>query len=198
MRGQPSIYLASRSPRRRELLKQIGVVYCLIDVAIDERKQPFESPEQYVRRIAEEKAKVGADKMILDETLPVLAADTCVVIHGAILGKPRDREQGIGMLRQLSNNTHEVYTAVTLGVQSFETRLSISHVSFRALNDVEIAAYWETGEPADKAGGYAIQGIGAQFIQRLEGSFSGVMGLPLYETAELLRHNGIELLSRDE
>ncbi|MET0090336.1 MAG: Maf family protein [Candidatus Thiodiazotropha sp.] len=189
------IYLASRSPRRQELLSQIGVTYELLDVAVDEAIQADECPERYAQRLALEKARAGAQAVPAGQSIPVLAADTCVVIHGQILGKPEDREQGLWMLGQLSDATHEVYTAVCLGQEHFETRLSISRVTFRALSPGEISAYWASGEPADKAGGYAIQGLGGQFVRWLEGSYSGVMGLPLYETAELLQRAGIELLN---
>jgi septum formation protein len=188
------IYLASRSPRRQELLAQIGLAFEVLDVAVDERILPDEGPERYAQRLALEKAQAGARTLSPGQTRPVLAADTCVVIHGRILGKPEDREQGVWMLNQLSDATHEVYSAVSLGREHFETRLSISRVTFRALTSDEISAYWASGEPADKAGGYAIQGLGGQFVRWLEGSYSGVMGLPLYETAELLQRSGIELL----
>jgi septum formation protein len=188
------IYLASRSPRRQELLAQIGLTFEVLDVAVDERILPDEGPERYAQRLALEKARAGARTLSAGQTRPVLAADTCVVIHGRILGKPEDREQGVWMLNQLSDATHEVYSAVSLGREHFETRLSISRVTFRALTSDEISAYWASGEPADKAGGYAIQGLGGQFVRWLEGSYSGVMGLPLYETAELLQRSGIELL----
>jgi septum formation protein len=188
------IYLASRSPRRQELLTQIGLAFEVLDVAVDERILPDEGPERYVQRLALEKARAGAQTLSPGQTWPVLAADTCVVTHGRILGKPEDREQGVWMLNQLSDATHEVYSAVSLGREHFETRLSISRVTFRALTSDEISAYWASGEPADKAGGYAIQGLGGQFVRWLEGSYSGVMGLPLYETAELLQRSGIELL----
>ncbi len=189
------IFLASRSPRRQELLSQIGVAYELLDVAVDERIHPNECPERYAQRLALEKARAGAQALSTGQPQPVLAADTCVVVHGRILGKPQDRDQGLWMLDQLSDATHEVYTAVCLGREHFETRLSISRVTFRALTAGEISAYWASGEPADKAGGYAIQGLGGQFVRWLEGSYSGVMGLPLYETAELLQRAGIELLN---
>ncbi len=189
------IYLASRSPRRQELLAQIGLAFEVLDVAVDEGILPDECPERYTQRLALEKARAGARALSAEQTRPVLAADTCVVIHGRILGKPEDREQGVWMLNQLSDATHEVYSAVSLGREQFETRLSISRVTFRALSADEISAYWASGEPADKAGGYAIQGLGGQFVRWLEGSYSGVMGLPLFETAELLQRSGIELLN---
>ena len=188
------IYLASRSPRRRELLDQIGVTHRLLDVEVDESVGEGESPSDYVLRLSQDKAKAGLQACVGDKKLPVLAADTCVVIDGEMLGKPKDREQGLWMLERLSGATHRVYTAVALDDGRLATRLSLSEVSFRLLSKAEMAAYWETGEPADKAGGYAIQGLAAQFVRELRGSYSGVMGLPLFETAELLRGAGIELL----
>lgn len=189
----PVIYLASRSPRRRALLHQIGVSHALLEIDIDERQRVDESPESYVLRLAREKAQVGSCVVPQGASLPVLAADTIVVIDDRMLGKPKDRAHGIWMLSQLSGKTHQVYTAVALAWQGVETELSLSEVGFRSMSEGEIAAYWATGEPADKAGGYAIQGIGARYICMLHGSYSGVMGLPLYETAELLRRCGIQL-----
>ncbi|PVV06555.1 MAG: septum formation protein Maf [gamma proteobacterium symbiont of Ctena orbiculata] len=192
MKKNPVIYLASRSPRRRTLLHQIGISHALLEIDVDERQRPDEDPVSYVLRLATEKAKAGAEAVAGAESLPVLAADTSVVIKNRVLGKPRDREHGLWMLRQLSGKTHQVYTAVALNGRETETDLSLSEVSFRALSEAEITAYWATGEPADKAGSYAIQGVGARFISMLHGSYSGVMGLPLFETAELLSRNGIQ------
>ncbi|MCU7851295.1 MAG: Maf-like protein [Candidatus Thiodiazotropha sp. (ex Monitilora ramsayi)] len=192
---EPLVYLASRSPRRRELLLQIGVPHKWLDIEVDESPRDGESPSDYVQRVSQDKAVAGLNARKAGEYLPVLAADTCVVIDGRMLGKPRDRDEGIWMLQQLSGRTHEVYTAVALDNGQLETRLSLSQVSFRPITPVEIAQYWERGEPADKAGGYAIQGLAAMFINNLRGSYSGVMGLPLFETAELLSRAGIELLS---
>jgi septum formation protein len=147
-----------------------------------------------VLRLSQEKAVAGLQAIEGAEKLPVLAADTSVVVAGRMLGKPADREEGMWMLHQLSGGTHQVYTAVALDNGGLATRLSVSEVSFRPLCEAEIAAYWASGEPADKAGGYAIQGLAAQFISELRGSYSGVMGLPLFETAELIRAAGIKLL----
>ena len=191
------LYLASRSPRRRELLEQIGVTYRLLDIEVDERVREGESPSDYVLRVSQDKAVAGLKACRGGESLPVLAADTCVVVGGRMLGKPADREEGLWMLRQLSAATHQVYTAVALDDGSLTSRVSVSEVSFRALSEAEMAAYWDSGEPVDKAVGYAIQGLAAQFIRELRGSYSGVMGLPLFETAELLKGAGIELLSRN-
>ena len=188
------IYLASRSPRRRELLHQLGVSHRLIDIEVDEQVRAGESPSDYVLRLSQDKAVAGLAARQGGESLPVLAADTCVVIDGQMLGKPADPQEGLSMLQRLSGATHRVYTAVALDDGRLATRLSVSEVSFRSLSEAEMAAYWATGEPADKAGGYAIQGLAAQFVRELRGSYSGVMGLPLFETAELLRDAGIELL----
>lgn len=184
------IYLASASPRRRELLDQLGVKYELLAVNIDEVRQAGETPEDFVQRMAVEKAMAGL-QTAPDDTRPVMGADTVVVLDAVLMGKPQDREDGIAMLQQLSGRSHRVISAVALvgprtGGQAI-VRLNASNVTFRDLSQAECEAYWETGEPADKAGAYAIQGQAAAFITRLEGSYSGVMGLPLYETAELLQ-----------
>ncbi|MES9925116.1 MAG: nucleoside triphosphate pyrophosphatase [Candidatus Thiodiazotropha endolucinida] len=192
MKENPVIYLASRSPRRRALLNQIGINHALLEIDIDEQQRPEEEPIAYVLRLAREKAEAGAGLAAGGESLPVLAADTSVVIENRVLGKPMDRDHGLWMLKQLSGRTHQVYTAVALDWRGIEMELSQSEVSFRVLSEAEMAAYWATGEPADKAGGYAIQGVGARFISMLHGSYSGVMGLPLFETAELLSRNGIQ------
>ena len=191
---RPLICLASRSPRRRELLLQIGVPHRLLEIDVDESIRPDEAPADYVLRVSQDKALAGLERCRGAEFLPVLAADTTVVVDGCMLGKPAHRTAGIEMLQRLSGATHEVYTAVALAAPRLETRLSVSRVRFRVLAMREIEAYWESGEPADKAGAYAIQGMAAQFISELRGSYSGVMGLPLYETAELLRGAGLELL----
>lgn len=188
---QPLIYLASHSPRRRELLLQIGVHHTVVGTDIDETPRPEEAPAEYVIRMALEKARAGRQATRQRRPLPVLGADTAVVVNQRILGKPRDRDDALAMLEQLSNTTHKVLTGVALIDQREETRLSVSRVSFRPIPPREAAAYWESQDPLDKAGGYAIQGIGALFVSRLEGSFSGVMGLPLFETGELLQRAGI-------
>jgi septum formation protein len=186
------VYLASGSPRRRELLQQIGVSFRVVGTAVDEAVRPAEAPPAYVLRLAAVKADAGWTRSRGAHPAPVLAADTAVVLDGKILGKPADREDAVGMLRQLSGRTHEVLTAVALrtagGLQSVISR---SEVTFRAIAAAEALAYWETGEPHDKAGAYAIQGRGAIFVADLRGSFSGVMGLPLFETAGLLHEAGV-------
>ena len=192
------IYLASSSPRRRELLQQIGVGYAVLPVDVPEQPGADEAPEVYVLRLALEKARAGHALLPADDKRPVLGADTAVVSHGTILGKPRDREDALATLAGLGGGHHQVITAVAMvGPDGEEqSRLSVSTVTFRPISPAEALAYWSSGEPADKAGGYAIQGMGAIFIERLEGSYSGVMGLPLFETAELLAIFGINTLEQ--
>ncbi len=186
---QPVVCLASVSPRRRELLSQIGVPHTVVGADIDETAHPGESPRDYVLRLARQKALAVRER---GERLPVLAADTTVVLDDVIYGKPRDRADGIAMLQRLSGRTHEVLTAVAVADgRGVDLRLSVSAVRFRGLTPGECAAYWDTGEPRDKAGGYAVQGAAAVFIESLSGSYSGVMGLPLFETAELLSAAGV-------
>jgi septum formation protein len=187
------IYLASASPRRQELLRQLGVEFEAIPSNILEVRQSGESPADYVSRVARDKAQFAA-KLMRERGLPVfpvLGADTEVVLDGEILGKPQDRVHGMVLLNRLSGRTHEVLSAVCVVDQDSEhTALSISRVTFSRLTEAEIAQYWATGEPADKAGAYAVQGKAAAFIERLEGSYSGVMGLPLHELAEILKKIG--------
>ncbi len=186
------IYLASESPRRRELLQQIGVSFRLVGAAVDEAVLAGESPPTYVARLAAAKADAGWRNCRDAQPAPVLAADTAVILDGRILGKPADRRDAEDMLEQLSGRTHEVLTAIALCTATGRSsRISRSEVTFRAIAAGEVRAYWETGEPRDKAGAYAIQGRAAVFVADLRGSFSGVMGLPLFETAELLSDAGI-------
>ena len=190
----PLVCLASVSPRRRELLAQIGVPHTVVGADIDESVRPGEAPRDYVLRMARQKALTVRER---GEVLPVLAADTTVVLDNTIYGKPRDRADGMAMLGRLSGRTHEVLTAVAFANSNEVTvRLSVSTVRFRGLSPEECAAYWDTGEPRDKAGGYAIQGAAAVFIEALSGSYSGVMGLPLFETGELLRAAGVPYWER--
>jgi septum formation protein len=199
------IYLASSSPRRRQLLRQIGQ-RCLPLLLrhlprgpdVDEAPLPGESPVDYALRVASAKARFGS--MILGarrlREAPVLAADTVVTIDGDILGKPADRNEAAAFLRRLAGRTHEVRTAVALAFGPVEriellTAASVSMVSFAALTERQIERYCASNEPYDKAGGYAIQGLAASFIEHIEGSYSGVMGLPLFETAQLLRQAGV-------
>lgn len=185
----PVLRLASVSPRRRELLTQIGVSHLVTGAHIDESHHPGERPHDYVQRMARTKARAVWEQ---DASLPVLGADTTVVLDGQVFGKPADRADAQRMLGLLSGRTHEVLTAVALASkEGLSMRVSVSAVRFRPLSADEIGAYWETGEPCDKAGAYAIQGLGAVFIESLTGSFSGVMGLPLFETSLLLREAGV-------
>jgi len=190
---KPQIYLASSSPRRRELLLQIGIGYQPLDVSIDEQRYGDEAAEMYVLRMALEKARSGWSCVRDESPLPVLGADTVVVIDDEILGKPADRSEAEQMLAKLSNRTHHIYTGVALVNDDEETRLSVSTVTFRELNDLECRTYCASEEVLDKAGGYAIQGRAAVFISRIEGSYAGVMGLPLFETADLLAQAGIHI-----
>ncbi len=178
------VALASRSPRRRELLTQISVEHEIIDIDIDETWDGNEKPEAYVRRIAIEKARAG--KVMLKNDLPVLAADTAVVLEGHILGKAENKDDAASMLKVLSGKTHEVLSAVTIINSDEQTEVNISKVTFKKLSTKEIEDYCNTDEPIGKAGGYAIQGKAAIFIEQLEGSYSGVMGLPVFETQQLL------------
>lgn len=181
------IYLASASPRRSELLRQIDVAHAVRPVAIDESPRPGEKPAPYALRLAEEKARALWERLSADERRPVLAADTTVALDDEILGKPVDRDDCFRILGRLSGRVHEVHTAVAvLHEGGADARVSTSQVEFRALTRAEIDWYWNTGEPADKAGAYGVQGHAAIFIRHLAGSYSGVMGLPLYETWELL------------
>lgn len=190
------IYLASGSPRRRELLEQIGIQPTRLFVDVPEELLPDEPAEDFVRRLALEKARAGWQNLTAGQPQwPVLGADTVVLCAGEILGKPKDRAHGIDMLTRLAGQRHEVLTAVAL-VQGDHAlcALSRSFVTFAPLSAGQIAAYWTSGEPADKAGAYAIQGLAASFICHLEGSYSGVMGLPLYETTQLLGQFGIDVI----
>lgn len=186
----PVLCLASASPRRRDLLASIGVPLRPCPVDIDESTLPDEGAEAYVMRLAREKALAGSRLT----RLPTLGSDTAVVRDGEILGKPEGPEHAAGMLRSLAGREHRVLTAVAvIGPAGLLERCVATRVAMREISEAEIAAYWATGEPADKAGGYAIQGRAAVFIERIAGSHSAVVGLPLYETAELLRQQGVAL-----
>ena len=203
---QPRIYLASQSARRRELLKQIGVNFEMLlprsdlrrTMDTDETPHADELPEAYVQRVCQDKANAGwkAIKLRNLPAFPVLAADTSVILDGKIIGKPHGREQAAETLRALSGRQHQVLSAVAVVFERhLEMRLSVSCVTFAALSEERIRRYLLlTNEPLDKAGAYAIQGYAATFIQHMEGSYSGVMGLPLFETAELLRAFGYPVL----
>lgn len=189
------ISVASQSPRRHALLDQIGVRYQVIRVDVPEVQRAGEDPEAFVRRLALEKARAG-DIIQEGVSLPVLGADTAVVLDGAILGKPKHRTDGLEMLARLSDRTHTVWTAVALVSGREVVHVNKTRVRFRAISASERAAYWATGEPHDKAGAYGIQGLGAMFIPWIEGSFSSVMGLPLYETVQLLKEFSVPVLER--
>ena len=216
------IHLASKSPRRCLLLDQIGVDYTIVDAPIDEVRRPGEPPERFVERMAREKAQAGLAALGDARTAPVLAADTAVVLDEQVLGKPRDEGHAMAMLRALSGRMHRVISAVAIaGIGAGDAgngladtvghrpaadlgtdldagdtprvMTSVSRVWFREITPDERRSYCASGEPLDKAGAYAIQGRAAIFVVRLDGSFSGVMGLPLFETASLLREAGIEV-----
>jgi septum formation protein len=185
MTNSPKLILASSSPRRRELLAQIGCNFSPLSVDIDERPFEGESASAFVTRMAAEKSQAGRLKS--GQQKAVLGADTIVVLEGEIMGKPVDEQHAAEMLCRLSGRTHEVLSAISLRSNSHQQALSVSHVTFREISEREMHDYWLSGEPKDKAGGYGIQGLGAIFIEHLEGSYSGVMGLPLFETAQLLK-----------
>ncbi len=211
---QPPVYLASQSPRRRELLEQIGVRFDVLDVLVPEEHQPDETPPDYVQRVAIEKAQAGVELLEKSElelhksglsnwqstkkraTIGlVIGADTAVVCDGQILGKPESAEHAEAILNQLSATTHEVFTGVAVYGSCILTATSRTLVTFKRLSSQEIKCYIATNEAVDKAGSYAVQGLGAIFIENLQGSYSGVMGLPLFETASLLAQSGVDVLS---
>lgn len=195
---KPRIYLASQSPRRRELLKQIGVNFEMLllrsdprrNIDVDETPHAGELPEDYVQRVSREKAETGFTVLRLRNLppFPVLAADTTVTVDGKILGKPDNDEQAAAMLSQLSGREHQVHSAVAIALnEHVEIALSTSTVRFTVLTEERIRSYLLTHEYRDKAGGYAIQGYAGAFIEHISGSYSGVMGLPLFETVQLLQ-----------
>ncbi|MCI0401234.1 MAG: Maf family nucleotide pyrophosphatase [Gammaproteobacteria bacterium] len=186
-----SVILASRSPRRRLLLEQLGIPFKTVDIELNEAWDGKESARAYVSRVALAKALAGWQKVKDSTSLPVLGADTVVVLDDEILGKPRDKEEALRMLAALSGRSHAVYSAVALAGPIQAVRVNVSRVSFCPLSEAERLAYWETGEGLGKAGGYAIQGRAAAFVDRIEGSYSGIVGLPLRETAQLLHLAGV-------
>jgi septum formation protein len=191
------IYLASRSPRRGELLEQIGIAYVTLPSDIDESVLANEPVADYVLRLATAKAKVCQEYIASQEMdrLPILAADTSVSVDGEVLGKPVDDDEARSMLQRMSGRWHEVLTALAVTTANgIETSLSITRVEMAPLPASDIDAYVRSGEPKDKAGAYGIQGLAGTFIRRIEGSYSGVMGLPIYETAILLKKAGISIL----
>jgi len=186
------LYLASQSPRRRELLEQIGVRFGTLQLDLPEVRAPGEPPADHVSRVAREKAGAGLLKLSGVNDVVVLGGDTEVVLDDEVFGKPADREHAIAMLRKLSGRSHEVISAVWLvSAGREEHAISRTEVTFAALDDAAIAAYVASGEPMGRAGAYAIQGRAAVFVSRINGSYSGVMGLPLFETSALLRRFGI-------
>jgi septum formation protein len=189
---KPVLHLASQSPRRRQLLEQLGVAFAVLDVDVPEQRAAGESPPDYVSRVARDKARAGLAALAPAGDARVLGADTEVVLDEEVFGKPRDAAGAAAMLRRLSGRTHAVISAVWLvGAGAEQCELCVSQVRFAPLDEAAIAAYVATGEPFGKAGGYAIQGRGAAMVAHLDGSYSGVMGLPLFETARLLRAGGI-------
>ena len=194
---RPQLHLASRSPRRQELLRQVGLRFEVVPADVAEERAPEQTPAEYA--VAMAVAKARAAHAHVKEPLPVLGADTDVVLNDKILGKPASREQALEMLRKLAHRTHQVYSgvAVVLG-DRVETALSITDVTFGPVTATAANAYWDTGEPADKAGAYGIQGFGAQFVKEIRGSYSGVVGLPLYETLQLLARFGIHSAATGE
>lgn len=192
------LYLASGSPRRRELLAQIAVPCVVVAGEVDESALPDEPAQQYVERLARAKALAGLASLEQPDQAVVLGADTAVVLDGRILGKPRDREDCLATLSALSGRSHEVLTAVAVAdSRRIESRVVSSQVSFRVLEPAEMRAYWASGEPQDKAGSYGIQGLAAVFVSHLQGSYSAVVGLPLCESAALLRSFGIHCWTQE-
>jgi septum formation protein len=183
----PTIYLASNSPRRAELLTQIGVSFVRVNANIEECLQEGESAVQYVSRLSIQKAQAGF--LNSHQNRPVLGADTIVVIGDDILEKPRNQEHAREMMLMLSGKTHQVFTAIALVNHNKEKQILVkTSVSFKVLTEQDINDYWKTGEPLDKAGGYGIQGVGGKFVTHINGSYSAVVGLPLYETDELIKN----------
>jgi len=192
-----TIYLASRSPRRAELLQQIGLNFTVLPSDIDETPLLNELSHEYVVRLAAEKAQACFAKLQMDQAnlYPVLAADTTVSVDGRILGKPQDDDDAFQMLSSLAGRWHEVHTGIAVAtISGVKTAISTTRVEMPKLSDKKILAYVATGEPRDKAGAYGIQGLASTMIKRIEGSYSGVMGLPIYETAMLLEQAGIRVL----
>jgi septum formation protein len=191
MQSQPTLILASTSPRRREILAALDLKFTVNGVEIDERRLDGETAEDMVLRLASE--KVAAAQAVRSDW--VIGADTAVVLGDAILGKPRNRDEAVAMLLSLSNRRHRVLTGVALrGSDGVQTALSETDVYFRAISQDEAHAYWQSGEPRDKAGAYGVQGLGGAFVERLDGSYSGVVGLPVFETSQLLQNAGIDVL----
>lgn len=193
------LFLASASPRRAKLLRQIDSRFETLSVEVDETPEPGEAAVDFVTRLALAKARAGLAVRPAGRSQPVLGSDTAVVVEGEIFGKPRDRQHALAMLARLSGRCHEVMTAVALVDDTREAvSVNVSRVCMREIRPAEAEAYWASGEPQGKAGGYAVQGLGAVFIHELHGSYSGVMGLPLYETAQLLAEFGTPVLRQEQ
>jgi septum formation protein len=188
----PVLHLASSSPRRRELLTALGLDFSHYGVAVDESPLPGETARDMVLRLATAKARAAFESGAYQ--VPVLGADTVVTLQGNIFGKPRSKEEALQMLASLSGRTHEVLSGVALVANGeLETAISRTEVQFREIHPDEAEAYWQSGEPAGKAGAYAVQGLGGIFVSAINGSYTGVVGLPVFETVELLRRAGIRL-----
>lgn len=188
------LVLASQSPRRRELLDQMGLRYGVLPADIDESVKPHESAADYVARLALEKAQASWQKVAALD-LPCLGADTSVVLGSKILGKPANKAEGIAMLLSLSEQTHQVYTAVACVKADQQAVVTVcTDVTFSQISPQQAEAYWQTGEPQDKAGAYGIQGLAAVFVRRISGSYSAVVGLPVHETANLLAQFAVRAL----
>lgn len=186
----PQFVLASRSPRRQELLRQVGLRFEIVAADVPEQPDPGQAPADYAVAMALAKARAVQSRVTAG--LPILGADTDVALGDRILGKPASREDALDMLRRLAHRTHQVYSAVAVvSGEHFETALSVTDVTFGPVAPAQAEAYWDSGEPADKAGAYGIQGFGAQFVKEIRGSYSGVVGLPLYETLQVLKRFGV-------
>ena len=186
----PKLHLASSSPRRHEILKALGLSFTAAGVDVDERRQPGEAPQAMVLRLATVKAcAASADSAV------IIGADTAVVLDDLVFGKPRNEADALVMLGQLSGRWHQVMTGVAvLAGDALQTALSVTDVRFREIYPDEAKSYWQSGEPRDKAGAYAIQGLGGAFVESISGSYSGVVGLPAFETAKMLKNAGLEVL----
>ncbi|MFG1497217.1 Maf family protein [Saccharospirillum sp. HFRX-1] len=192
------LYLASQSPRRKQLLTDLGVAFEVLPIAVDESTTALESAEEYVARLGEAKARAGLEILAGkgESQVLTLGSDTTVVADQDILGKPRDYDDFADMMERLSGRSHRVFTSVAVASHdSVDIKVVESRVVFAELQPQAIRAYWDSGEPQDKAGGYSVQGLGAVFIKRIEGSYSAIVGLPLRETAQLLTSRGIKVWS---
>jgi septum formation protein len=191
-----TLYLASASPRRRAILEQLGITHSVLPQDIDEERLPGEAPDDFVCRLAIAKAEAALASLKENQEVACLGSDTTVVCNGEIFEKPVDEADALRILTALSGQTHQVMTAVALATRGItQFRQSVSEVTFRELSEAEIRAYWSSGEPADKAGAYGIQGLGAVFVSEIKGSYSGIMGLPIMETLWLLKEVGITSIS---